>query len=70
MATHSSILAWEILWTEAPGRLQSVVSQSRTRESSESAWVSVVSPFYRLIPLQSENTLCMVSILLTLLSLC
>ena len=22
MATHSSILAWEILWTEEPGRLQ------------------------------------------------
>ena len=21
MATHSSILAWEMLWTEAPGRL-------------------------------------------------
>ena len=24
MATHSSILAWEITWTEEPGRLQSV----------------------------------------------
>ena len=23
-ATHSSILAWEIPWTEEPGRLQSV----------------------------------------------
>ena len=23
MATHSSILAWRILWTEEPGRLQS-----------------------------------------------
>ena len=23
MATHSSILAWEIQWTEEPGRLQS-----------------------------------------------
>ena len=27
MATHSSILAWEILWTEEPGRLQSTGSQ-------------------------------------------
>ena len=27
MATHSSILAWEILWTEDPGSLQSMVSQ-------------------------------------------
>ena len=25
MATHSSILAWEVPWTEKPGRLQSVV---------------------------------------------
>ena len=24
MATHSSILAWEILWTEGPGGLQSM----------------------------------------------
>ena len=24
MATHSRILAWEILWTEEPGRLQSM----------------------------------------------
>ena len=27
MATHSSILAWEITWTEEPGRLQSVELQ-------------------------------------------
>ena len=27
MATHSSILAWEILWTEERGRLQSLGSQ-------------------------------------------
>ena len=27
MATHSSILAWSILWTEEPGRLQSMESQ-------------------------------------------
>ena len=27
MTTHSSILAWEIPWTEEPGRLQSMVSQ-------------------------------------------
>ena len=27
MATHSSILAWRILWTEEPGRLQSIESQ-------------------------------------------
>ena len=27
MATHSSVLAWEISWTEEPGRLQSTGSQ-------------------------------------------
>ena len=30
MATHSSVLAWEIPWTEEPGGLQSVGSQSQT----------------------------------------
>ena len=30
MATHSSILAWKIPWTEEPGRLQSMGSQSPT----------------------------------------
>ena len=29
MATHSSILAWKIPWTEEPGRLQFVGSQKR-----------------------------------------
>ena len=28
MATHSSILAWNIPWTEEPGGLQSMRSQS------------------------------------------
>ena len=27
MATHSSILAWEIPWTEEPGRIQSMKLQ-------------------------------------------
>ena len=34
MATHSSILAWEIPWTEEPGRLQSMGWQSQTRLSN------------------------------------
>ena len=34
MATHSSILAWEIPWTEEPGRLQSIgLQKSWTRLS-------------------------------------
>ena len=40
MATHSSILAWEIPWTEEPGGLQSTGSQRikcdlATEEQSE-----------------------------------
>ena len=27
IATHSNILAWSILWTEDPGRLQPIGSQ-------------------------------------------
>ena len=30
LATHSSILAWRIPWTEEPGGLQSMRSQSWT----------------------------------------
>ena len=30
MATHSSILSWKIPWTEEPGGLQAMGSQSRT----------------------------------------
>ena len=30
MATHSGILAWKIPWTEKPGELQSMGSQSQT----------------------------------------
>ena len=29
MVTHSSIIAWEIPWTEEPGKLQSMGSQSQ-----------------------------------------
>ena len=32
MATHASILAWRIPWTEEPGRLQSMGSQRVRRD--------------------------------------
>ena len=35
MATHSSILAWKMLWTEEPDQLPSMVSQ-RVRHDWES----------------------------------
>ena len=31
MATHSSLLAWEIPWTEEPGELLSTGTQSQTQ---------------------------------------
>ena len=35
MVTHSSTLAWKILWTEEPGRLQSKELQSQMQLSNE-----------------------------------
>ena len=35
MATHSSILAWRIPWTEEPGRLQSMGSQRVRHDLSD-----------------------------------
>ena len=35
MATHSSILAWEIPWTEEPGRLQSVGLQRASAKQQQ-----------------------------------
>ena len=37
IATHPSILAWRISWTEEPGELWSVGSQSDTAEATEHA---------------------------------
>ena len=38
MATHSSVLAWEIPWTEEPDRLQSMgVLKSYTGQASDGA---------------------------------
>ena len=34
MATYTSILAWEIPWTEKPGRLQSIGSHTVRHDSS------------------------------------
>ena len=35
MATHSSILTWEIPWTEEPGRLQFMRSQNSQTQLRE-----------------------------------
>ena len=41
MATHSSILAWRIPWTEESGRLQSGVAKSKTRSEQLTLWLSL-----------------------------
>ena len=41
MTTHSSILAWEIPWTEEPGRLESMGSQKSQTRLSDSAAAEV-----------------------------
>ena len=35
MATHSSLLPWEIPWTEETGELQSMASHSQTGSSAQ-----------------------------------
>ena len=42
MATHSSILAWRIPWTQKPGGLQSIVSQRVRHDSSDLAVLFLV----------------------------
>ena len=37
MATHSRILAWRIPWTEEPGGLQSMWSQSGSQQSTQTS---------------------------------
>ena len=52
MATHSSIFAWRILWTEEPDRLQSMGLQrvdtiaQLTLDYIDLCWQSDVSAFY------------------------
>ena len=41
MATHSSILAWKILWTEEPGGLQSMGLQRVGHEPSDLARIHI-----------------------------
>ena len=44
MATHSSILAWRIPWTEEPGRLQFMVSEesdaTKTKEHTRRCYLT------------------------------
>ena len=51
MATHSSILAWTIPWTEEPGRLQSMGSQRVGHDLVTKAFIHNGYPSQHSIPL-------------------
>ena len=64
MATHSSILAWEIPWTEEPGGLQSGVAKSQTRLSDfafhfqsicKQFWASLVAQMVKCLHAMRET---------------
>ena len=60
MATHSSSLAWRIPWTEEPGGLQSMGSQSQTQLSDshfhlKSQIVNILGPAGHLMPSSSSS---------------
>ena len=58
MASHSSILAWKIPWTEEPGSLQSVRSQSQTKLSTHTHIRSVAfSVTWKHLVQNSQSTL-------------
>ena len=54
MATHSSILAWRIAWTEEPGGLQSMGLQSQTEQLTHTALEAGFVDAYFEISKQSE----------------
>ena len=54
MANHSSILAWEISWTEEPGGLQSMGCRVTTEHIGSSA-VTNVSQCYKLLTIEETE---------------
>ena len=47
MATHSSILAWRIPWTEEPGGLQSMASQGVGHDRATNTFPSMYKQFMK-----------------------
>ena len=55
MATHSSILAWEVPWTEEPGRLQSTGLQRVGHDGRDLAYDSTGNPWKFKFPIFLEE---------------
>ena len=52
MATHSSILSWEILWTEEPGRLQLMECQrtDTTEQLDNNRFINLLEAYVATVP--------------------
>ena len=58
MATHSSILAWRIPWSEEPGRLQTTGSQRDGHNCSlPTVWASLIAQLVKNLPTMQESSL-------------
>ena len=57
MSTHSSILAWEIPWTEEPSGLQSMRLQSQTRLSTHTYSTGLHNRYPALIEIRAVTKL-------------
>ena len=81
MATHSSILAWRIPWTEEPGGLQSIGSQrvghdcvtittsSRNKETdSRKSWYKIKNQHFLLLVLYRKRVILKVGTLMPYVS--
>ena len=55
MATHSSTLVWKMPWTEEPGRLQSMGSQSQTWLSDFTFTLRICCTAQRIEPIFYNN---------------
>ena len=69
MATHSSILAWEIPWTEEPGRLQSMWLQRVGHDWVTNIHTLLLFQFYPLSTVILKNTFIYFLIYLAVLGL-
>ena len=69
MATHSSILAWKIPWTEKPGRLSLMGSQSRTRLSTH-AFCNTMDLFCSFLKVSIKQIMKVGCILASFIQLC
>ena len=66
MATHSSILAWRIPWSEEPGRLQSTGSQTVRYDWATSRWKwSAALKFFHLFYVLCIKLILTVTVLVT-----